>query len=196
MKRLFDTTFESLKHINLWVSGNSLSERASLFEMIANSYDKAAQTFFEATFTRRGYSDFDIFPVVFLCRHATELRLKGIILLCCELAGKSDKGQSEALGKHDLFPIYEAIKQVWPYPGKAIFSNEVIQALREWDNLDKSGMGFRYAVSKEGNLIIPNDKLVSANHFMAIYEEIRSQTAGQLTGLGEALNSNEIFQET
>ena len=90
-------------------------------------------------------------PIVYLYRHAIELKLKGllIIIIQCEMATDPEN----YLGKHNIMKLWEILKKAiideWPESDKSPINNTE-SLLNDFQRTDKTGQYLRYSHSKEG----------------------------------------------
>ncbi|HEV2178190.1 MAG TPA: hypothetical protein VGW33_13470 [Terriglobia bacterium] len=124
------------------------------FFLYSEAFKKAAQRLLVATPLVPG-DDIDACPVVFLYRHALELSLKDIILAGDELkrsAGKPLSDTEKLFKNHDLDGMLSQINQIFAEVGwhRDSVIEDIENAVRELNEVDRGSDAFRYPVNKKG----------------------------------------------
>ena len=151
-------------HIQPWNKG---------FHAYATGYKQATDIIVQevtATVTEyRGTRDYVIYPVIFLYRHYTELRLKEIILVGNKLYGTSE----------DL-PIHHRIQDLWKrarpileHASSKEDLDSVESCLSELSQMDPNSESFRYPITPDGSPSIDNDNLaISLRHLREVMNKL------------------------
>jgi hypothetical protein len=135
--------------------------------------------------------DFLVYPIVYLYRHHTELALKALIVIACELLGREVRPREMALGSHDLAQLWTVARRLLdaacddldqPLPAQDIEGiDSYIEQLHEHD---PRGESFRYATLKGKPHIgsLPADlKLINLRNFADAMERLADYLDGVIT---------------
>jgi hypothetical protein len=123
-----------------------------------------------------------IYPILFLYRHHLELALKRIIRRTPRLLSRSlTKDEKEHLDKHrldwlwrDLKPMLTEILEAvgWEKPHQ-IDMEGVGDCIRQMTQLDQDGFSSRYAHSKEGDRLLPENLThINLRHFAEMMDRL------------------------
>lgn len=98
-----------------------------------------------------------IYPILFNYRHACELAMKWIITVYGHYASV----RVPDLGHHNLWALWRLCKQIILEVGSDDDSIPVVeQIIKDFHDLDRSGQTFRYATTRDGNLLeLPDYKM-------------------------------------
>jgi hypothetical protein len=150
-------------------------------------YEEAARILLDAAETDAGGSLADrlVFPLVFVCRHAIELRLKELIETGNRCLGTSEEISSFA-GGHHLQELWAACRRIirTAWPGTSASDLDAIEALiAGFQEVDPGSMAFRYPVTKAGRPSLPNLTSFSMRTFVGHVERIVDALSGAEVGL-------------
>ncbi len=155
-------------------SRNALSKHACLW----SGYMSAGAGLIELC-TRDGYEHerhFVIYPILFNYRHGLELAMKWIIVM---YGGQGIRGIDEV--HHDLWKIWKRCRKIMQDFGSE--KDEAVQAveriIKEFHDLDKAGITFRYGWSKDGKEIKLPDHMIDLENIRDVMEGV----AGFFVGL-------------
>lgn len=119
-------------------------------ELYIVGYKEAGDLLVNSVTNRSGTADSLIFPIVFLYRHYTELRLKSLLLDGSLLLGQA----CEHKRGHQLSKLWSKVRSIlvelWPDGNEAdfaIFDNLIAQ----FEQVDPSSTTFRYPKDRDGN---------------------------------------------
>jgi len=148
------------KHVHLW-----------------DGYMRAAAGLIELC-TQDGYEHerhFVIYPILFNYRHGLELAMKWVVLM---YGGKGLAGIDE---DHDLWKLWKQCKKiVEKYDANNQETEKIVEKIiKEFHDLDKVGITFRYGWGKNGKEIKLPDHLVDLENIRDVMEGV----AGYFTGL-------------
>jgi len=121
---------------------------------IWSGYTRAASALVEEADQDSVDGHFLVYPILFNYRHALELALKFVIVAYGRYANVH---LTEDEANHDLWSLWKLCKQVIVELGSEGEKDEALlaveQVVKDFHDLDKSGMGFRYSTTKAGATI-------------------------------------------
>lgn len=121
----------------------------------AYGYQVAYERLFESWHNHSMQVDVIAYPLVFLCRHYIELRLKELIQTCQHLLSLPTDWQVthriELLWKR----VRPFVEEIWPNEPPATLDH-VEAMIQEFALLDPKSMAFRYPIDREGLRHLPN----------------------------------------
>ena len=139
-----------------------------------------------------------VYPIVFLYRHALELRLKQVIVAGQQLLDISVDFQEELLDKHKLLELWKIYRKIlrgvkcWPAdPPQTL---DAIEALvKDFDEKDPEGINFRYPHTikrKGGKPTLPNLTHVDIKNLHEVMQRLAVFFERQMDGIGEMLRES------
>ncbi len=116
-----------------------------------------------------------IYPILFNYRHGLELAMKWVILM---YGGEGLKGVGD---DHNLWKLWQRCRKIIEETGptEKDVDNAVELVIKDFHDLDKSGINLRYGWDKNGSEIKLPDQLVDIENLRDVMEGI----AGYFTGL-------------
>jgi hypothetical protein len=154
---------------------------------IWNGYSDAARTLIDAC-----QGDFStrpalIYPILFCYRHALEMAMKWIVGRYGRSAGIPQPDL-----EHDLWQLWTSCKSII----MAIAGNDEIETIaivesciKEFHDLDKSALAFRYSINKNGVLIKLPDVPVDVENLRDVMEGLNHFFEGADVALDEFMSS-------
>lgn len=128
-------------------------------------------------------SDRLVFPIVFLYRHALELKLKELV------SEEGDASDTDNLHNHDLQQLWEkarAILEKRPHGRTEPYASRCDDVIVSLHGIDKRSTAFRYAADKKGKRPVPDDvHLIDVAHFAERMEDVLNSLEGWLVGMHE-----------
>ena len=133
-----------------------------------HQYAWGYQTAYEELFMRWERHDMRpdslIYPIIFLCRHYVELRLKELIQMSLSLLQISgDWKFGHKLDKLWLH-VRPHIRTIWPDDNENEL-NHIETLIREFSSVDPSCMAFRYPTDLEGKLMLQKFQRLDVTYF-------------------------------
>jgi hypothetical protein len=134
----------------------------------AGAFLEAARTLMRSL-RRRGFSNVNAVPVLFMYRHAIELYLKSIVVIgnrSLAASPEDDEKLFKTLGHHKLLPLLSRVEDVfrlagwewhWPLNPLVETAEHARELLCYVEGLDPDSFAFRYPVDKHGRRSIPTD---------------------------------------
>jgi len=169
------------------------------FGLYGGAFHEAAQLLVEKLSLRRGYSDLDACPIVFLYRHSLELYCKAIVLAgnnLMSVSGKKLPIQNNAIWCHRIGTLLPAIEKIfkevkWKWEkGLGGFNN--FQQLRvfinEIESIDPDSYAFRYPIKKTGIASIPKHFCFNVIDYAEKMDKLLDLLDGAATGLEVMFN--------
>ena len=145
-----------LRHIHIW-SGYIRAGAVLIEECARGSVDR----------------HFLVYPILFNYRHGLELAMKWIIDRYGRYAGVR---LTEAEHDHDLWGLWKYCKQVIVEVGSGGEDDEVLrvveQIVKDFHDLDKSAMAFRYSTNKKGTTIKLPDTSMDLENIRDVMEAV------------------------
>jgi len=163
------------------------NEPTAEFGYYGSGFLEAARTLARSFARRRGRSQIDILPVLFLYRHSIELLAKAAIitgnrLLQIRGAGQDEKGlfANFRCSRHRLVPLLDAIRQVfddlsweWHWPNSEVKSfDDVKRVMKELDALDPDSFNFRYPTDIRGQRAVSTSHLIGQRTVLAALDDL------------------------
>ncbi|MCZ6608449.1 MAG: hypothetical protein O7A66_00410 [Alphaproteobacteria bacterium] len=112
---------------------------------------------------------FLIYPILFNYRHGIELAMKWIIVQY----GRYSTVKIGEIEHHDLWQLWELCKQIIIEVGSESESIAVIeQVIKDFHDLDKSALAFRYSRDKTGALIALPDGMIDLQNIRDVMEGV------------------------
>ncbi len=148
------------KHVHLW--DGYMSAGAGLIELCTqNGYEHERHTV--------------IYPILFNYRHGLELAMKWIIMM---YGGEGMKGVAE---DHNLWALWKQCRSIISHygPSDEEADDAVEQVVKDFHDLDKAGITFRYGWGKDGREIRLPDHLVDLENI----RDVMAGVAGFFNGL-------------
>ncbi|MEE8167729.1 MAG: hypothetical protein V3T58_02510 [Candidatus Hydrothermarchaeales archaeon] len=157
------------------------------WNIYAEGYKRAGDWLFERVNQGRADQDFVVYPIVFLYRHAIELKLKWII----EIGGRLIDEPRDLRISHDLIALWkecrEILEKVWS-EGSSDTLDTAEKIINQFSKEDPESMTFRYPVDTDGNFLIPDSKLINLENLKDVVEGIYNLLNGSSTGISEYLD--------
>jgi len=140
--------------------------------------------------------DFLVYPLVFLCRHAIELQLKGVIRDGERLLNRPRTRLDHH--KHKIDSLWTAarkvLEEVWPEGDKSLLRS-IDDVLTQFSRVDASSQAFRYPVDTKGKRTKPDVTHINLLQFhqlaTTVYKLLDGATTGLDAYLGETLERGE-----
>lgn len=139
-----------------------------------------------------------IFPVLYLYRHAIELRLKEIICLGLRLKLEQPSQKlDDILGDHPLYPLWNRARKIletyWP-DGDRNELSAMESMISELHQTDSDGQHFRYAHAQDGtDLQLKLPEQLDLLHLRTVFNGLWNLLDGALSGLMDAATNIEIY---
>jgi hypothetical protein len=128
-------------------SGHNWGLRASTFKTAGDQLVEAIIRGGDGT-----HPDRFVFPILYLYRHATEIRLKDILLRAVQLQILGHDTVKKELGRHALGPLWEYSKlAIAELPGPSEDLELISELVSELDRADPDGQSLRYETDRSGN---------------------------------------------
>lgn len=154
---------------------------------IWNGYIRAGEALIEECAKDSVDRHFLIYPILFNYRHGLELAMKWIIDRYGHYAGVR---LQEAERDHDLWGLWRRCKQVIIEVGSEGEDDEALcvveQIVKDFHDLDKSAMAFRYSTDKKGTTIKLPDTSVDLENVKDVMEALNNF----FTGVDGQLDAN------
>lgn len=172
-----------LRQSDNWESGIEFSEHAiSRHVHLWDGYLSAGDGLIRLCM-QEGYEHerhFVIYPILFNYRHGLELAMKWIVAM---YGGQGIGGADE---DHNLWKLWTRCREIIEQYGPPDSDNEDIveQIVKDFHDLDKSGITFRYSWEKNGRTIKLPNHMVDLENIRDVMEGI----AGYFTGLDSWLD--------
>lgn len=172
---------------------------------IAESYRSVAEERIATLKASRGAlragDEFEAYPIVFLYRHALELRLKAIVFAGAVLLHEQGEVPMpvQQLTKHDLPPLVREISRIFEamVPGGSHWDlglpelrtlSDFKNLVRELDHYDKASFAFRYSVGKDGETAsLPKNFEFDLFAFSALMDHVVRNLAGAPDWIRESM---------
>ncbi len=126
---------------------------------------------------------FLIYPILFNYRHGIELAMKWIIAMY----GRYSNVKIDDIEHHNLWQLWKLCKQILIEVGS---EDEAIpfveQVIKDFHDLDKSALAFRYSRNKKGVLIALPDGMIDLENIRDVMEAI----SGFFDGADGLLDAN------
>lgn len=110
-----------------------------------------------------------IYPILFCYRHGIELAMKWII----DMYGSYSSVEISDIQHHDLWQLWKLCKEIIIEGGS---DNEAIpvveQIIKDFHDLDKSALTFRYSQDKNGVLIALPDRMIDLENIRDVMDAI------------------------
>jgi hypothetical protein len=135
---------------------------------IWEGYMSAAATLIDASQGDRAERQILIYPILFNYRHAIELAMKWIIVMYSRGAG-IEVGDIE---HHDLWQLWKICCQIIPSAENDEALQVVEQVIKDFHELDKTALKFRYPRDKSGALISLPDALIDLENIRDVMEAV------------------------
>jgi hypothetical protein len=161
--RLLDSSLD-------WDRGVKFSkDEISRHVYIWKGYMCAAATLIDVSEGDRAERQILIYPILFNYRHAIELAMKWIIAMYSHCAG-IEVGKIE---HHNLWELWKICRQIIPSLGE---NDEALQAveqvIKDFHDLDRTALTFRYSRDKGGTLLSLPDDLIDLGNIRDVMEAV------------------------
>jgi hypothetical protein len=163
--------------------------------VIGTAYHEAGQSLVAVFNKKRGYSDVEAYPIVFLYRHSLELLFKAIITIGNDLAHlledptctTDDPYRDHSLAKHlpKIKQIFEAVGWADAFEQAGFTKTGFENVVKEFDGLDPGSFTFRYPMKKDGSAALEKSFIFSVREFADVLDPILRTLAGGCSGLEE-----------
>ncbi|MCK4394158.1 hypothetical protein KAX17_14760 [Candidatus Bipolaricaulota bacterium] len=131
--------------------------------------------------------DFLVYPLVFLCRHAIELQLKGAIRDGERLLNRP----RTRLEHHKIDSLWRAartvLEEVWPEGDESLLRS-IDDVLTQFSSVDPSSQAFRYPVDRKGKRTKPDLTHINLLRFHQLASTVYKLLDGATTGLDAYLS--------
>ena len=149
----------------------NLKHAENSWGLYADGYKEAADVLCERVFETGRHADLFIYPIAFLYRHYLELRIKEIII-----AGRALLDQTpdfEHVHKLDVLwcSCRKILEEVWPGSPRNDL-DAVEDCVRQFSQVDRESMSFRYPVTKDGNATLPNLQHINIRNLQEVMARI------------------------
>jgi len=154
------------------------------FSKYAAAYRDASRLLVREFSERRGYTDYDVCPILYLYRHSSELYMKAIIIDGSRVLKADGKDgvfdRALHLKEHRLKQLIPAVKRVGEHVG---WDPEGLAEVLEWparfdtlldqvDGMDPASYTHRYPVNTKGQASVESHHQVSIFHYALIAESL------------------------
>jgi len=152
----------------------------------AEGYKKAADILVQRVQDTASDQDFLVYPVCFLYRHYLELRLKSLIMVGQQLRRKNLQFPKH----HEVWKLWResraVLEQTWP-DGPKIDLDNVEACIREFADVDRSSITFRYPSAKDGKENLSNVTHISLRNLSQVMGRLASLLDCAFDGMSEML---------
>jgi hypothetical protein len=163
---------------------------------VGDAYYRGARSLLDAMGADRAYSDFDAYPIVFLCRHALELLIKAVLTLGNEIGSLlgdpslkvEDLYADHSLGKRipQLKRVFSAVGWEDAFEQAGMAKGEFEKIIEEFEAYDAGSFTFRYPLKKDGGPSLKESHFVfSPKQFLDTLDPILTSLSGACSGLEE-----------
>ena len=155
------------------------------FGTLAEGYFNGAKQLLQQFEASNG-PDFDIYPIIFLFRHAVELSLKDVVGVMQVLAAFLGTGPTrfETPRGHDLDALIRILDEQWGLIKATIgteeepLDHEARQAIADLDAADKASEAFRYPVNRSGQPFFEEHHVLGYGRLADTMEHVHHQFSG------------------
>lgn len=138
-----------------------------------------------------------LFPILYLYRHAVELKLKELIYLGIRLELEDLSTIEETLQAHALYPLWnrvsKVLKQFWPN-GDVSELGAVESIICTLHETDKDGQHLRYSKSKDGEKFTHNmPPQIDLLNMRTVIDGLWNLLDGSASGLIDALDNRPSY---
>ena len=167
-----------------WDHGVNFSrDEVSRHVHIWNGYMNAGAALIEACQEDPYKRHFLIYPILFNYRHGIELAMKWII----SMYGGYSSVEISDIEHHDLWQLWKLCKQIMIEVGGEDEAIPVVeQIIKDFHDLDKSALAFRYSRDKNGVLIALPDRTIDLENIHEVMEAV----SGFFEGADGLLDAN------
>ncbi len=192
IRQLFKAADGAAGNVVLNWAGSPKSELA----LIGEAYHRAARSLVDGFDEKRGYSDLDAYPVVFLYRHALELLIKAVLTIGDGLARFLDKPElrisnlysDHSLRRHvaQMKRLFEAVDWADAFEQAGMEKGKFEQVIAEFEKFDPASYTFRYPIKKDGSASLTEKHFCfSPKQFAETLDPILTELSGACIGLEE-----------
>ena len=143
---------EIARHVHIW-----------------SGYMGAGAALIEASEEDRNERHFLIYPILFNYRHGIELAMKWVIAQY----GRYSTVEIGEIEHHDLWQLWKLCRQIIIEVGSEDESIAVVeQVIKDFHDLDKSALAFRYSRNKKGALIGLPDRMIDLQSIRDVMEGV------------------------
>ncbi len=136
---------------------------------IWSGYMSAGAALIEACGEYSHERHFLIYPILFNYRHGIELAMKWVIARY----GRYSSVKIDEIEHHDLWKLWKLCKQIIIEVGSENESIAVVeQVIKDFHDLDKSALAFRYSRNKKGGLIALPDGMIDLQNIRDVMEAV------------------------
>jgi hypothetical protein len=136
---------------------------------IWSGYFSAGAALIEAAENDHGEGQILIYPVLFSYRHGIELAMKWVIMAYGRHTGVSGTGVEH----HDLWKLWTLCKKVIEDGGGTDEAVAIVeQVIKDFHDLDKSALAFRYSRDRNGTLYPLPDTLIDLKNLRDVMEAV------------------------
>ena len=136
---------------------------------IWSGYMSAGAALIEACEEDRHERHFLIYPILFSYRHGIELAMKWVIARY----GRYSTAEIGDIEHHDLWQLWKLCKQIIIEVGGEDDAIAVVeQVIKDFHDLDKSALAFRYSRNKKGALIALPDGMIDLQNIRDVMEGV------------------------
>ena len=169
-----------LRRSDDWDRGVSFAkDPISRHAHIWSGYMSAGAALIEACDEYTHERHFMIYPILFNYRHGVELAMKWIVTM---YGGKT----TDEIAHHDLWQLWKLCKKVIEECGSEDGSVEVVEPIiKEFHDLDKTALAFRYWSDKNGTLIELPDGMIDLANLRDVMEGVENFFEGADAMLSE-----------
>lgn len=157
------------------------------FSVYSQAYKDAADILVEHTKKDKTSINFLVYPILFLYRHYIELALKELIYVASQYLEK----EQSAFNSHDLIFLWNKAKKLISELNIDIIdiSEDDIKAvenqIKQFNELDKSSMTFRYPVDKKGDVFKNLSDYINVENIKEILDGLYAWFYGLVCVIGE-----------
>lgn len=168
-----------LRHSDDWNRGVEFSgDRIARHAHIWSGYMSAGSVLVDACEEQGHERHFLIYPILFNYRHGIELAMKWIITMY----GAGGIGEIE---HHDLWRLWKVCRPIIEASGADEGTEFVEKVIKEFHDLDRSALAFRYWRNKQGGLIKLPDGMIDLQNVQDVMNGVAHYFEGADTMLGE-----------
>jgi hypothetical protein len=158
------------------------------WELYAQGYEEAASCLYNEIVDRRGILDVLVYPLVYVCRHGLELRLKALIRDATCLLDAPVKTMPSG---HRIDQLWNDVrlKLVRVFPGGESELAAIDLVIKQFCEEDPASTAFRYPTETTGKPSLEGIRHLNVIIFFDLYREAAQLLTGASDGVREYLDS-------
>jgi hypothetical protein len=176
------------------------------FGVFAKGYTLAANRLAVLLLNAPRFSDYEVYPVVFLYRHALELSLKHIIYGCVKLAAfrRLDDINEQLKNNHDLIHLSQTTCKLLSllFPNDESLhrlNSSIAEVCKDWSQIDPRSDAYRYPIDRKGQPSTKRHQVVNlralATRMSTVLEDLDTVHFGLNVETDEAQELYEILEQ-